>query len=82
MRSVSASEAKQGLAGVIEAAAHEPVVIRRQKRDVAVVMSMQEYQRLARLNVAEFQRFCDEVGQRAQAQGLDEAGLAALLADD
>jgi prevent-host-death family protein len=82
MRSVSASEAKQGLAGVIEAAAREPVVIRRQKRDVAVVMSMQEYQRLARLNVAEFQRFCDEVGQRAQAQGLDEAGLTALLADD
>ncbi len=82
MRSVSASEAKQGLAGVIEAAAREPVVIRRQKRDVAVVMSIQEYQRLARLNVAEFQRFCDEVGQRAQAQGLDEAGLTALLADD
>lgn len=82
MRSVSASEAKQGLAAVIEAAAREPVVIRRQKRDVAVVMSMQEYQRLARLNVAEFQRFCDEVGQRAQAQGLDEAGLTALLADD
>jgi prevent-host-death family protein len=82
MRSVSASEAKQGLAGVIEAAAREPVVIRRQKRDVAVVMSMQEYQRLARLNVAEFQRFCDEVGQRAQAQGLDESGLTALLADD
>jgi len=82
MRSVSASEAKQGLGGVIEAAAREPVVIRRQKRDVAVVMSMQEYQRLARLNVAEFQRFCDEVGQRAQAQGLDEAGLTALLADD
>lgn len=82
MRSVSASEAKQGLAGVIEAAAREPVVIQRQKRDVAVVMSMQEYQRLARLNVAEFQRFCDAVGQRAQAQGLDEAALNALLADD
>lgn len=82
MRSVSASEAKQGLAGVIEAATREPVVIQRQKRDVAVVMSMQEYQRLARLNVAEFQRFCDEVGQRAQGQGLDEAGLNALLADD
>lgn len=82
MRTVSASEAKQGLAGVIEAAAREPVVIRRQKRDVAVVMSMQEYQRLARLNVAEFQRFCDEVGRRAQEKGLDEAGLTALLADD
>ena len=40
MRTVSATEAKQGLAGVLDLAAHEPVVIRRQKRDVAVVLSM------------------------------------------
>lgn len=30
MRTVSATEAKQGLAGVLDLAAHEPVVIRRQ----------------------------------------------------
>jgi len=82
MRTVTASEAKQGLAGVIEAAAREPVVIRRQKRDVAVVMSIQEYERLVRLNVAEFQRFCDAVGDSAAAAGLTEAKLAELLADE
>ncbi len=82
MRTVSASEAKQSLAQVIETAAREPVVIQRQKRDVAVVMSMQEFQRLTRLNVAEFQRFCDRIGERAQAGGMDEARLAELLADD
>lgn len=82
MRTVTASEAKQGFAGVIEAAAHEPVIIRRQKRDVAVVMSMQEYERLVRLNVREFQRFCDAVGHDAEAKGLDEVGLAKLLSDD
>ncbi|AYH45463.1 type II toxin-antitoxin system Phd/YefM family antitoxin [Azoarcus sp. DN11] len=82
MRTVTASEAKQGLAGVIEMAASEPVVIRRQKRDVAVVMSMREYERLVRLNVAEFQRFCDAVGASAQAAGLSEEKLAELLADD
>ena len=65
MRTVSATEAKQGLAGVLDLAAHEPVVIRRQKRDVAVVLSMKEYERLTRLNVAEFQRFCDAVGDKA-----------------
>lgn len=80
MRTVTASEAKQGLASVIDAAAREPVVIRRQKRDVAVVMSMAEYERLTRLNVAEFQRFCDSVGERAAAQGLTEEQLADLLA--
>ncbi|THF57196.1 type II toxin-antitoxin system Phd/YefM family antitoxin [Pseudothauera rhizosphaerae] len=82
MRTVTASEAKQGLAGVIEAAAREPVVIRRQKRDVAVVMSMQEYERLVRLNVSEFQRFCDAVGAQAAERGLTEEKLGRLLADD
>lgn len=82
MRTMTATQAKQGLAAVIEAAAREPVLIQRQKRDVAVVMSIQEYERLARLNVAEFQRFCDRVGAQAQAAGLDEAKLAELLADD
>lgn len=82
MRTVSASEAKQALARVIEAAAREPVVIQRQKRDVAVVVSMQEYERLTRLNVADFQRFCDRVGAQAEAAGLTEDRLAALLDDD
>ena len=82
MRVVTASEAKQGLASVIEAAAREPVVIQRQKRDVAVVMSMAEYERLVRLNVAEFQRFCDAVGQSTAEQGLTEAKVAELLVDD
>lgn len=81
MQTVTATEAKQGLAAVLEASAREPVLIQRQKRDVAVVISVQEYERLTRLNVAEFQRFCDDVGQRAQQAGLTEDVLAALLND-
>ena len=82
MRTVSATEAKQGLAGLLDLAAHEPVVIRRQKRDIAVVMSMKEYERLTQHNIAEFQRFCDAVGARASDAGLTEDKLAKLLADD
>jgi PHD/YefM family antitoxin component YafN of YafNO toxin-antitoxin module len=65
----------------LEACVREPVVIQRQKRDVAVVISVQEYERLTRVNVAEFQRFCDAVGERAAQAGLNEEKLAALLAD-
>ena len=43
---------------------------------------MKEYERLTRLNVAEFQRFCDAVGDKAAAAGLTEDKLAELLADD
>ena len=79
MKSMAASDARQSFASLLDSAALEPVVIRRQQRDVAVVMSMHEYQRLTRLNVAEFQRFCDQVGQRAADAGLTEAELDRLL---
>ena len=65
MRTVTVTEARQGLAEIIEAARREPVLIQRQKRDVAVVISVEEYERLIHLNVAEFQRFCDNVGAKA-----------------
>jgi len=79
MRTVTASEAKLGFAHLIDTASREPVVIQRQKRDVAVVLSMAEYERLTRLNVNEFQRFCDRIGAQAVEQGMDEATLAQLL---
>lgn len=82
MRAITASEAKQGFANLIDIASREPVVIQRQKRDVAVVLSMAEYERLTRLNVAEFQRFCDRIGTQAEAAGLTEDKLAKLLASD
>ena len=81
MRYVSATEAKQSLAAVLDAAQREPVIIRRQQRDVAVVLSVQEYARLTALNVEEFQRFCDRIGERAKARGLTEEKLADMLAD-
>lgn len=82
MRAITASEAKQGFANLIDLASREPVVIQRQKRNVAVVLSMAEYERLTRLNVAEFQRFCDRIGSQAEAAGLTEDKLAKLLASD
>jgi len=79
MHTVTVSEARRGLADVIKAVRREPIVIQRQKRDVAVVMSMQEYERLARLNVAEFQRFCDRVGGNAADARMTEAVMRELL---
>lgn len=82
MRYVSATDAKQRFAEVIDAAQREPVVIRRQKRDVAVLLSPQEYDRLRAANVAELERLCDIVGRRAKARGLTEEKLAEILAED
>jgi prevent-host-death family protein len=82
MQYVSATDAKQRLAALLDSAQREPVVIRRHERDVAVLLSAHEYERLRTLNAAEFQRFCDRVGQKAGARGLDEASLKRLLADE
>jgi len=82
MRYISATDAKQRLAALLDAAQREPVVIRRQKRDVAVLLSPEEYDRLRGLNAAEFQRFCDRVARNAAARGLTGKKLAKILADD
>jgi len=82
MKHVSSTEAKQRFAAVLDAAQHEPVAIRRQNREVAVVLSTREYDRLRGLNVQEFESFCDAMAVRARDRGLTEAALDALLADE
>ena len=81
MRYVSATDAKQKLAALLDAAQREPVMIRRQKRDVAVLLSPHEYDRLRALNAAEFQRFCDRVAKNAAARGLTAGKLAKIIGD-
>lgn len=82
MKHVSSTEAKQRFAAVLDAAQREPVTIRRQNREVAVVLSTQEYDRLRGLNVQEFENFCDAVAERAKGRGLNDQTLDTLMADD
>lgn len=82
MRVVSATEAKQRLAAVLDAAQREPVVIRRQNREVAVLLSMTDYDRLRAANITAFQKFADRVGAKAARRGLTEKRLAQILDDD
>ncbi len=49
MLTISATDAKQAFATVLESAAREPVLIQKQKRDVAVVLSIADYERLTRM---------------------------------
>ena len=57
-------------------------MIRRQNRDVAALLSPQEYDRLRALITDEFQRFCDRIGERAAARGMTEEKLAEILVDE
>lgn len=82
MKQVTANEAKQSLGRVIDDVQREPVVIRRYNRDAAVMLSMKEYERLTALNIEEFSRFCDRVGQRAKKRGLTSSKLKRILDAD
>ena len=81
MKSISATEAKQRLAALLDAAQREPVVIRRQNRDVAVIISAEEYDRIRGVKVDELDRLCERVSNQAAARGLTDEILADLLKD-
>lgn len=82
MKTIAATEAKNRLGAVLDAAQREPVVIRRQDRDVAVVLSMTDYERLRSANIRVFLESRDEVADEAARAGLTEARLARLLTND
>lgn len=82
MKTVAATEAKNRLGAILDDAQREPIVIRRQARDIAVVLSMADYERLRSGNVQAFLELRNEVAAEARTNGLTDDRLAALLTDE
>lgn len=82
MKSIAATEAKNRLGAVLDDAQREPIVIRRQDREIAVILSMADYERLRSGNVKAFLDARNAVAADAAAEGLTERRLAELLIDD
>jgi prevent-host-death family protein len=81
MPRVSATFAKQNFAAILDQAQREPVRIQRHDREVAVILSAEEYERLQRDRWAEFNRLSAIAAEQALANGLTERGLAELLSE-
>lgn len=82
MKTVAATEAKNRLGAILDDAQREPIVIQRQDRDIAVVISMAEYERLRSGNVQAFMDLRNEAAAQATANGLTEERLAEILTGD
>jgi prevent-host-death family protein len=82
LKTVGATEAKNRLGAILDEAQREPIVIRRQNREIAVVLSMADYERLRTGNIQAFLDLRREVAADASARGLTDERLAELLTDD
>lgn len=82
MNTISATEAKQNFAALLDEAQRHPVIIRRQKRDIAVMVPMKDYEALKKLRADRLQRSMQEASAIAAANGLTDEILQQLLADE
>ena len=82
MKTIAAPDAKNQLGAIFDEAQQEPIVIRRQDRDIAVVLSIADYERLRTGNIQAFLDLRQQVAEEAAASGLTEERLSDLLAND
>ena len=78
---LSATKAKQRFAALLDAAQRGPVRIQRHERDIAVLISPEEYEQLRQQHWAGFNRLAERASVEAQAHGLTEETLKAILAE-
>ena len=82
MREFAAREAKNRFGQLLDAAQTGPVRVTKKGRPVGVLMSMQQYERLRGAAWARLTEAMDRLGAEAAAQGLTDAELDALVADE
>jgi len=82
MPTISATHAKQNFAALIDAAQREPVRIQRHERDVAVLVSAEEWEKVHKMRVEQLIRFTEESGRYAASKGMTDELLEQLLADE
>jgi len=82
MKSIDEAEAQARLDEILDDAQRQPILIRRQGEEIAMLLSMAEYERLRTAAVREFLVLRNEIAREANAAGLTEEGLSELLTDD
>jgi prevent-host-death family protein len=82
MRTVSAIDAKNRFGQLLEAAQREPVTVTKQGRPAAVVLSVEDYERMRGAARARLLDAVRRMQEAAAAAGLTEEVLDELLTDE
>ena len=82
MKEIAARDAKNRFGQLLDSAQSAPVRVTRKGRAVGVMMSMQQYERLRGAAWERLSATMDALGAQATDNGLTDAALDALLADE
>lgn len=82
MRTITSDEAANTFRKVIESAKREPVTVSDDGKPSAVILSFDDYQRITGQAKHELLAIMQRMGDYAASQGLTEAKLDELLAND
>jgi PHD/YefM family antitoxin component YafN of YafNO toxin-antitoxin module len=79
MKSIDEAEAQERLDEILDEAQRQPIMIRRQAKESAVVLSLVQFERLRADNIRAFLELRNDVAREANEAGLTEARLIRLL---
>jgi prevent-host-death family protein len=82
MLTMTANEAKTHFGQVLDKAQRQPVQVTRHDRVVGVMIGADDYEAMRQFYANRLINSMQVIGTRAQAHGLTEEKLAALLADE
>jgi Phd_YefM. len=82
MKSIDATEAQARFDELLEEAQRQPIVIRREGLDRAIMLSMREYDLLRADSVQAFIALRNEIAREASDGGITREAIDALLTGD
>jgi prevent-host-death family protein len=82
MLTMTANEAKTHFGQLLDKAQRQPVQVTRHDRVVGVMIGADDYEAMRQFYADRLIKSMDEIGARAEANGLTEEKLAELLADE
>ncbi len=81
MITMTSTEARTNFGDFLEKGSREPVIIKRQQREIGAFIPIVEYRRLRKLSIRELSEAAHQVSDQASDRGLTEEKLNAILAE-